>query len=143
MYGGNIELNYHYIVHSRWKKLTKHITNVGKYLNTHYHTRIFARLNHLNPHPINNYINIVRQYNYIKPEIGLCIYLESGECICILKTFWIKIIQRTWKKIFKQRKEIFQMRKTIFSLRHKETTGYYPDEYKNLPGLYKMLRLTR
>ena len=64
--------------------------------------------NHFITHPtIRNFYNIILKYNnYIKPEIGQCIVLNTGETICILKTFWIRIIQRVWKKVFGNRKMI-------------------------------------
>lgn len=31
------------------------------------------------------------------PEIATVHYLITGECVCILKTFWLKIFQRTWR----------------------------------------------
>jgi hypothetical protein len=37
----------------------------------------------------------------LQPEIAECIILNGEETIAILKTFWIKIIQRKWKKVFK------------------------------------------
>jgi hypothetical protein len=66
----------------------------------------FIKNNHFKPHPtIRNFCNIISKYNnYIKPEIGQCIVLNTGETICILKTFWIRIIQRVWKKVFENRK---------------------------------------
>jgi len=58
-----------------------------------------------NPHNIiKNFHNIVANKNYFNFEIGECIILPTNETIVIKKTFWIKIIQRTWKKIFKKRK---------------------------------------
>lgn len=63
------------------------------------------------PHSvIRNYAKIVTNYNYIKPEIAQCIQLETGEIIAILKTFWIKIIQRTWKKVFQKSKHLMAKR---------------------------------
>ena len=54
---------------------------------------------------IRNYYNIVCNIdNYIKPEIFQKIYLSGNECCAILKTFWIRIIQRTWKRIFRLHK---------------------------------------
>lgn len=56
-------------------------------------------------HPIiRNYKNIIENENYIKPEIAKRFYLKGGECVAILKTFWIKIIQRVWKKFIKREK---------------------------------------
>jgi len=59
------------------------------------------------PHPtIRNFEHIVTREDYIKPEIGQCIELPTQECIVIIKTFWLKIVQRVWKNIFKQRQKI-------------------------------------
>ena len=52
---------------------------------------------------IRNYSNIIRQNNYVKPEIVDIVVLESGETTAILKTFWIRIFQRKWKQIFAKR----------------------------------------
>jgi hypothetical protein len=75
-------------------------------------------------HPfIRNYEAIISDDNYIKPEIAEVIYLSSGECIAILKTFWIRIIQRTWKRVYKERQNIFLIRKSPLSLRYRERNG--------------------
>ena len=68
---------------------------------------------------IRNYHKIIKSFNYIQPHIVECIYLpEPGsECIAILKTFWLKIIQRTWKRVYKQK---MAMLKSISFLRSRE-----------------------
>lgn len=54
---------------------------------------------------IRNYYNIVSNINnYIKPEIFQKIYLSGTECCAVLKTFWIRIIQRSWKRVFRLHK---------------------------------------
>lgn len=62
------------------------------------------------PHPIiRNYLDIAKRENYIKidiVEINLLFGLEEVACI---KTFWIKIFQRRWKKEFYKRKKIIQI----------------------------------
>jgi len=88
-------------------------------------------------HPIiRNYTNICLK---IKPEIAECIYLDTGECICILKTFWLRLIQRTWRKIFKQRRHMFQIRHTLKSLRYREMYGKWPIACNNMPTIHGML----
>lgn len=86
------------------------------------------------PHPlIRNYRNIIAQPNYIKPEIGEYIILPSLEAIAILKTVWLRIIQRKWKKIVKLRREmVYQMGKDILQ-RQVKYKSY------NIPGLRGML----
>jgi hypothetical protein len=50
-------------------------------------------------HPfIRNYHKIVKRPNYIKPEIMQVIILETGEHVCILKTCWLRIFQRMWRR---------------------------------------------
>ena len=58
-------------------------------------------------HPvIRNYHKMVQRRNYIQPEIAQCIVLPSEETVAILKTFWIRIIQRTWKKVFQKKRRM-------------------------------------
>ena len=57
---------------------------------------------HLINHPlVRNYRKIVKEC--LRFEIGLCITLSGGECIAIIKTFWIKIIIRKFKNAFKRK----------------------------------------
>jgi len=59
------------------------------------------------PHStIRNYFQIVTRDDYLKPELGECILLPTQEIIVICKTFWIRIIQKKWKKVLKTRKDI-------------------------------------
>jgi hypothetical protein len=88
-------------------------------------------------HPIiRNYVTIIKKTNYIKPEIGECITLDSGETIVILKTFWLRIIQRIWKKYFARLKRIQNIRKKISSFNTRELTGKWPNGAKYLPSIY-------
>lgn len=95
---------------------------------------------YLYKHPIiRNYQNIISNPNYIKPEIGEYIILPTHETITILKTFWIRIIQKKWKKVFKQKQTIIRQRCSIQSLKIRQTTGYWPTYCNVLPGLKGML----
>ena len=90
--------------------------------------------------PIHSYI---RNYKYLlqtlKPEIGKCYYSSSGECFCILKTVWIKIIQRKWKTVMSMRNNIIKQRSTISSLRYRELNGRWPNHILNIPTINGML----
>jgi len=91
-------------------------------------------------HPIiRNYKNMIENENYIKPEIAKCFYLKGGECVAILKTFWIKIIQRVWKKIYKERKIILEKRKSYNYLKFRELRGNWERPYITKAGIYGML----
>jgi hypothetical protein len=87
-------------------------------------------------HPvIRNYDNIIKNKNYIKPEIGECILLPSQEMVVILKTFWIRIIQKAWKKVYKERKSIILSRKSFKNVYLKEIKGYNCSPFPGLQGL--------
>ena len=55
---------------------------------------------------IRNYKHIISQKRYIQLDIARCIYLKGNEMVCIKKTFWLKIIQRTWRRICLERQTI-------------------------------------
>jgi hypothetical protein len=91
-------------------------------------------------HPtIRNYHYIISRPNYIKKEIAQCIELPTLERIAIIKTLWIKLIQRKWKKVFKQRQQIMKTRMRPYSLYNREITGKWESNCVKLPGLKGML----
>jgi hypothetical protein len=51
----------------------------------------------------------------------------------ILKTFWLRIVQRTWRKIFQQRQKIIQIRKSVSSQSYFSINGKYPLSASYLP----------
>jgi hypothetical protein len=98
---------------------------------------------HLNKnirHPfVRNYSAIIRNPNYIQLHIAKVIYLSGKECVAILKTFWIKIIQRTWKKIYKQRCNIIRIRALPISQNYRQQNNKWPDNCSYLPSIQGML----
>jgi hypothetical protein len=59
------------------------------------------------PHKIiRNYKAIIAKPNYLQPEIVQCIVLMTRETVVVKKTFWIRLIQRTWKRVFRTRRSI-------------------------------------
>ena len=96
--------------------------------------------NKLIPHShIKNYENIITGPNYIKPEIAECIVLSSGHNVSIIKTIWIRLIQRTWKRIYNEREQIIQKRATYASIKEREITGYWPKCLRVLPRMNGMM----
>lgn len=76
------------------------------------------------PHPIiRNYKNIIYNKNFFKIEIIQEDILNGLEYVGYLKTFWLRILQRKWKKIFKQRQEILRMMSNPKRLMKREITG--------------------
>jgi hypothetical protein len=131
----NSDVLYHYLVHSRCKMLDiDFINDIADNINGRYH--------YLGNHPhdiFRNYRQIIIKNNYIKPEITECIYLNTGHCVAILKTFWVRLIQRKWKNIIKERENIIKRRLHKNSLRHREITGKWPKDCLEFPQLKGML----
>jgi len=136
MHGNNENLFYNYLTISRFKTFDiDEINEIAEFYNSHYGD--IENKSELSP--IRNFQNIISRENYIKPEIAKHIVLASGHSICILKTFWLKIVQRCWKNIFNKRKDILQKRCQPSSLRFREINGRWPDSCANLPTLRGML----
>lgn len=117
----------HYLVYCRYKKIHMDwIEETSDFVKLEY--QYLHNLTH-DLHP--NYRQILLRNNYIKLEIVDVIY-NNDFCIAIIKTLWIKIIQRAWKRVIKERQRI---QKSIAGLRHKELTGKWP----TMPGLRGLL----
>jgi hypothetical protein len=88
-----------------------------------------------------NYINIIRNQHpsRFRIEIANCLYLPSDHCVAILKTHWLKLIQRTWKKIYKNKKQTLLIRCHPNSIKYREINGIWPNNCVNYPGLKGML----
>jgi hypothetical protein len=111
-----------------------HIYEMVQFYRTCYHVNPYV-----NHDFIRNYKNIISNINYIKPEIAQVVELSGGELVAILKTFWLKIIQRAWKKVFQKRMEILAVRKSLYAIRYKEVNGKYPSNCRDFPSLTGLL----
>jgi hypothetical protein len=75
-------------------------------------------------HPIiRNYKKISSNKNYIKLDIVQDYYLSGNEHIAIIKTFWLKIFQRIWKKFYKNRKQLIKFYSNPKQLMKREING--------------------
>jgi len=87
-----------------------------------------------------NLINYYKDFSdSLKLEIAECIYLPSQHCVAILKTFWLKLIQRAWKRIYKERKICLARRANPNALKYREIYGKWPNSCSNFPQLKGML----
>ena len=141
------KLFYYHLNISSFKKLDINIMNeICDNYNTYYHDLVNPELVNENPitnappfSTIKNFNNIVSKEDYIRPQIAENIILESGHCICVIKTIWLKLIQRTWKKVFALRKTIIKRRCNINSLKVREITGKWPENCSVYPELQGMM----
>ena len=108
LHGGDKKLNSHYMVIGVFRNFDIHYLNrMSRFYNRSY----LSKINEITPHScIRNYKQIVTMSNYVKPEIAQTILLPGGEQVCILKTFWIRLIQRAWKRVFQERHVVIRMR---------------------------------
>ena len=60
----------------------------------------------------------------------LFINQKTGAFNVVLKTFWLRIVQRTWKRIYRERQEMLKKRCSLINLRNFELRG------KHLPIFY-------
>lgn len=81
--------------------------------------------------PYYNHIHIVKK-NDIEDDEG---YIWTTT---IIKTFWIKIVQRKWKKIFKMRHDMILQRMNPINIMHWNLDGRWPYGMNRLPSLYDM-----
>ena len=133
----NSDVSKHYLLINRIKKLDlDFIDDWTAPLNQDY----IDRQEQISPHKfIRNYKNMITKPNYIKPEIGEKIYLPSGHCVCIIKTIWLKLIQRAWKKTYKNRINVIRKRCSIESIRTRVITGNWPENCRYLPDIRGIL----
>jgi hypothetical protein len=137
--GNGGKLFYYHLNISRFKKLNINIlSEICNNYNTYYRNLVSQESSPFSR--IKNFNNIVSKDDYIRPQIAENITLETGHCVCIIKTIWIKLIQRTWKKVFALRKTIIKRRSNINSLKIRELTGKWPENCRVYPQLQGMLR---
>jgi hypothetical protein len=80
----------------------------------------------------------IRQYNqhYVRLELIQYIHVTvngNEYHVGVLKTFWLRIVQRRWKKIFKSRQEITKKRSSVTALYEKQLTGMWPKGLRICP----------
>lgn len=92
-------------------------------------------------HEINEYYNFYSQQSEspVSTEIVDYYCLPGEEMVGICKTFWLKMIQRKWKKIYAERKRIKRKRQTLFEIIYRERHGCWRNDIQYMPSLNGML----
>lgn len=131
-YGETSTTKYYIVLCEKYNKLLHGIAD-GE-INNHYLTHF--RLKKLN----NDFINYMkRRRPTLRTEIAECIILNSDHSVSILKTFWLRLIQRVWKKVYLERKNILKKRSNPRSIFYREIFGKWPDNCIRYPSLQGML----
>ena len=96
--------NHDFHNHADFIEISNYICSVRDKLKNRYFN--FFMYSHYSDHPvIRNYSNILIKKDYISLEIIECVELEGGEHVAIYKTFWLRIIQRKWKRHCESKKK--------------------------------------
>jgi hypothetical protein len=75
-----------------------------------------------------------------KVEIMQLHILEDQTYSVVLKTHWIRLIQRHWKKAFHKRREITKAIKSPRALMHREVHGRFPYGLNRIPSIWGLMR---
>jgi hypothetical protein len=131
---GNPDCDGHYLVHRVLK-------NTNYYNPSHVRTMQFINNNDkMFMHTcIRNYSRIIETPTFAQPQIAECVYLSGGEYVAILKTFYIRLIQRAWKKTFARRVQIQQQKKLAVNVLYRLKHGRWPDHCIQPPSLRGLL----
>jgi len=97
----------------------------------------------VHPH-IRNYLRIVKNPNYIQPHIAEIIKIGNNDLfyysVAIIKTIWLRLVQRNWKRVFKERKRILKLRGSSKALFYRQINGKWPSYCIYYPSLSGMLQ---
>lgn len=122
---------------SRMCDFFKYVNNLCKFYKKYYEKNYYdSSLSHK---LLRNYNDIIKNPNYLNLQIGKIHYLKGDECVCIIKTFWLKLIQRSWKRVYKMRKHVMQLRNRPDSLMYRQITRKWPDNCKFMPSIRGMI----
>lgn len=138
----NPKLHHYSDLEEDWKDVATHWLNIYTIPINYNKSKINKYIKQLKnnlklySHPyIRNYENIIIHKKYFQIHLVKNIELPTGETICIIKTYWLRIIQRTWKRIYKERKEMIEKRKNINSIIYSQVYGKWPENCLCIPKL--------
>ena len=94
------------------------------------HDRIVAYTRHISVY----YVRSSAKLDILKLHI-----LPDGVYEVSIHTFWIRIIQRAWRKTYAQRKHIIRLRGNIRNQEYFRNTGRYMQGTRVLPGIHGIL----
>lgn len=142
---------YHYLINATF--------NMNEFYNAYYGinnycnniSRYYKRFIAIQPdyyihHPVQNYKNLIKSIHgkkYVVPEIVEKITLKGGEKVAVFKTFWLRLIQRTWKRIFLEKQRVLQERKKMKSIRYRELHSSWPNVNPTLRGMLSYLPIKK
>jgi hypothetical protein len=91
-------------------------------------------------------LNYLYMYSIFRPsspriDILQLDILDDGTYSVIIKTYWLRLVQRHWKKICKDRYSMLLRRGGINAQKTFSMEGKYPAHLRRLPSIYGMLNV--
>jgi len=92
-------------------------------------------------------IHYLREYSIvwsISPTLDILklqIHPITGTYTVLIKTYWLRLIQRHWRARLRQRERVQHGRCCFRNWRIFEMTGRFPNELRNLPGIHGLLSI--
>jgi len=80
------------------------------------------------------YLNSVSMIRNPRVEIVKIHIDENKTYIALKKTYWLRLVQRHWKKLCIQKNDIIKKRMRISSLYHREISGKWPLDCLHFPN---------
>jgi hypothetical protein len=78
----------------------------------------------------------------IKPAVDILqLHILNHEYQVIRKTYWLRLVQRHWRKIYQEQQRVWQIRKSSKNQRHRELYGRNMYGGNSLPRLQGMLAI--
>ena len=76
----------------------------------------------------------------IKPTVDILqLIIINQEYQVIQKTYWLRLVQRHWRKTYQEQQRVWQIRKSSKNLHHRELYGRNLYGGNSLPGLQGMM----
>lgn len=97
-------------------------------------TKTFYKYSYIHVLKYLYYYSLVRLYQP-NVEIMKLYILNDGTYSVVLKSHWIRLIQRHWRKALQLRKQIMKKQMHLSSLYHREIYGRFPNGLNKLPML--------
>jgi hypothetical protein len=124
----------------KWNK-TQFGFDENSYKNIASHWFVVDKLDHIDFPEMNNTLEFYKNHCREPARLEIVKYetLPTGEMVGYIKTFWLKIIQRKWKKLMREKKLLIALRGTPKELLYREKHGKWSKHLSELPTLKGML----
>lgn len=83
----------------------------------------------------NSYTRAIDFVDYGNLQIMCNRKINEYQSVVVNATFWLRLVQRHWKRVCLRRKLLIRKWKTIKMVKYKETHIHYPMDMQYLPGL--------